>query len=78
MNYLSGPILTLALFGVCFFIAFFVKLALPEKKPPRRKAPQKRRERRERVYFYADLKPLPPEKEREVAKAEERSSRYAG
>lgn len=71
MQYLTAPLLTLALFAVCFLFSVFLKLCLPEKPREKRKT-NRRPARRERVYFVADLKPVSPDsfKKEEIAERE--------
>ena len=56
MQYVIAPLMTVALFSICFLFSVFLKLSLPERKREKRKS--RRIERREKVYFVADLKPV--------------------
>ena len=72
MNYLA-PLLTFALFAICFLIAVFLRLAIGkpifynDEKPVRAK-PRKRSSKR--MYFVADLKPIVEEREERYEESE--------
>lgn len=75
MNYFLAPMLTLALFAVCFLFSVFLRLSLPQKRTDKpEKTVAKRPRSSQKVYLLADLKPVPPimQAEREVIPVKEK------
>ena len=72
MNYLA-PLITFALFAICFLVAVFLRLAIgkpifynddkPVRAKPRKPKPRK-------MYFVADLKPIVEEREERYEESE--------